>query len=284
MDIAEYCKAVRADVDEAMEQKVTSVLAGTLLAPQGRAAISRGIKSGKRLRGMLVCLVCESLGGERRDAMKLAVGIELVHAASLVHDDIIDRDEYRRGKPAVWRMAGIGSGGAILIGDFLYALGTEALAVLQGGYGHVVAKAMVQVALGASKEFVTPGMLNAGSCASRYAQPYQAAACLEDISRLKTGALFGAACKVGALAADVPNFADAAYLYGERCGEAFQSADDLADSKDHPDTSLLRNRIAERASFALEAIRDFPDNKYTAMLREMPQFMIDAMLGGTAQR
>lgn len=73
---------------------------------------------GKRLRPLLCLLVCSRLSGKTEPALPFAAGIELMHNFALVHDDIEDGDEYRRGRPAVWKKYGLPHG--INIGDYLF--------------------------------------------------------------------------------------------------------------------------------------------------------------------
>jgi len=75
---------------------------------------------GKRIRPALCALVCEALGGTREEALPFGVSIELLHNFALVHDDIEDGDEFRRGRPAVWIRYGLPH--AVNVGDYLFSL------------------------------------------------------------------------------------------------------------------------------------------------------------------
>lgn len=81
--------------------------------------------AGKRIRPLLCLLVCHSLGGDSRPALPFATAIELMHNFCLVHDDIEDGDEFRRGRPAVWKKYGLPHG--INIGDYLFTKIFQAL-------------------------------------------------------------------------------------------------------------------------------------------------------------
>ncbi len=85
-------------------------------------------KKGKRLRPILSLLVCEAICGDYKKALPLAVAIELVHNYSLIHDDIADRDEERRGRPTVWKLWGDGI--AINTGSVLYTLAYQVITTL----------------------------------------------------------------------------------------------------------------------------------------------------------
>ena len=82
--------------------------------------------SGKAVRAALAVLVCQAVGGHARRAVEAAVAVELVHNASLIHDDIIDGDALRRHWPTLWSVFGIPA--AILAGDALFFLANQVLA------------------------------------------------------------------------------------------------------------------------------------------------------------
>ncbi|MEC9071791.1 MAG: polyprenyl synthetase family protein, partial [Myxococcota bacterium] len=81
---------------------------------------------GKRLRGMIPLVVAANLGGDPEEALEIGVALELLHNATLVHDDLQDGDEVRRGAPAIW--ARWGAAQAINTGDALYFHGLARLA------------------------------------------------------------------------------------------------------------------------------------------------------------
>ncbi|MGI8906866.1 MAG: polyprenyl synthetase family protein [Candidatus Sumerlaeaceae bacterium] len=83
------------------------------------------INTGKRIRPLLCLLVCQALSGASRPALPFAAAIELMHNFCLVHDDIEDGDEFRRGRPAVWKRFGLPHG--INIGDYLFTKIFQAL-------------------------------------------------------------------------------------------------------------------------------------------------------------
>ena len=93
-----------------------------------RRALTGG---GKGIRQALAVLGAQAVGGEPRAGVPAAVAVELVHTFSLLHDDIMDGDALRRGRPAVWKA--YGTGPAVLAGDALFALGVETLAAARRG-------------------------------------------------------------------------------------------------------------------------------------------------------
>ena len=168
---------------------------------------------GKRVRPTVTILACEALGGDPHDAVDFAVGVELVHNASLVIDDIIDRSDVRRGKPSAW--AEYGYGPAIVCSDGLLG---EAFALLSvdDQATQIVAEAMVELGEGEATELA--------------AQPTNEREYME-LARRKTGALFRAAAELGAVAADADAYTvEALGEYAERVGVAFQIRDDVLDA------------------------------------------------------
>jgi geranylgeranyl diphosphate synthase type I len=172
---------------------------------------------GKLLRPSLVCFGCEALGGEPERALPLAAAIELVHTFSLVHDDIVDGDRVRRGRPTTW--VALGEHQAIHAGDGLLALAfrTAASARLPGdGVARSVsalAAATLAMVEGQALDLELEGKL-AGT------KVYL------EMAHAKTGALLGCALELGALAAGRPDLALPHREVGEVLGLAFQVRDD----------------------------------------------------------
>ena len=171
------------------------------------------LAGGKRVRPTVTLLACEALGGDPADAVDFAAGIELVHNASLVIDDIIDRSDVRRGTPSAW--AAHGCGPAIIASDGLLG---EAFGLFLGNERamEIVAESMVELGEGEATELV-----DRPSNEDEYMM----------LARRKTGALFRAAAELGAVAGE----ADAATVeafgeYAERVGVAFQIRDDVLDA------------------------------------------------------
>jgi hypothetical protein len=185
----------------------------------------RGLQAGKKIRGVLACMICQSLGGTLESAIPRATAVELIHAATLIHDDFVDQDRTRRNLPAVWTIEGARR--AVLIGDVIFATAIETMSLIGRDDGLVVAKAIAEISKGALHEPLDHRVL---------AQEIESGRAIgekyEDIIRLKTGILFGAACRLGAIAAHTDSvMQEACYQYGLRIGEAYQIADDLQDVK-----------------------------------------------------
>ncbi|MFI6639058.1 polyprenyl synthetase family protein [Streptomyces sp. NPDC050504] len=176
--------------------------------------------TGKAVRPALAVSCARAVGGTGREAAGAAVAVELAHAFSLVHDDIIDRDEVRRHRPAVWKAFGVPA--AVLTGDVLLALAHQVLADAPGP-----AKGRALSRLSRSVIELVEGEALDVSFESRSDVTQDEYAVM---ATGKTGALMGCACALGALAAGAGE-ARASHLasFGRHLGVAFQIADDLLD-------------------------------------------------------
>jgi len=180
------------------------------------------LSGGKRVRPTLTMLACEAAGGdplaEDSVAVDFAVGVELVHNASLVVDDIIDESELRRGETAAH--VAFGHGPAIIASDGLLGEAFDLFSADEHAM-QIVAEAMVELGMGEATELV--------------AIPSDEAEYM-DLARRKTGALFRAAAELGAVAADAdPYRVEAFGEYAERVGVAFQIRDDVLDETADPE-------------------------------------------------
>ncbi|MFM9025476.1 MAG: polyprenyl synthetase family protein [Planctomycetaceae bacterium] len=191
---------------------------------------------GKRLRPALALWACQACGGSWEAAAPAAVAVELIHAYSLVHDDLpaMDDDDLRRGRPTCHRA--FDEATAILCGDALQALAFETLA--RDLPPDRAGRACLVLARAAGAEALVGGQADdlaaergwIGSLAD--APAADQVAWMDRINRRKTAALFLAALELGGLAAG----ADAARLelvarFGRAFGQAFQIADDLLDAE-----------------------------------------------------
>jgi geranylgeranyl pyrophosphate synthase len=188
---------------------------GPLLA---RAAGDTLAAGGKRLRPLLVLICGEAANGAGREPLvRAGTAVELVHMATLVHDDVVDGAKLRRGRPTVYASAGRET--ATATGDFLFS---RAFALLERNGDRRQVRALAGACLALARgELVQREDAYARSIGvERYLYRCE----------LKTGSLFTAACSLGALAAgadDAP--ADALGRFGQRMGLAFQILDDVLD-------------------------------------------------------
>ena len=176
------------------------------------------LSGGKRVRPTVTILACETVGGAPKDAVDFAVGVELVHNASLVIDDIIDESAVRRGNPSAW--AAYGHGKAVVTSDGLIGEAFDLFSPSSRAMERV-AEAMVELGEGEATELVA-----VPSTEAEYM----------DLARRKTGALFRAAAELGGIAADADDETVRALgRYAERVGIAFQIRDDVLDAVADPD-------------------------------------------------
>ena len=275
----QYVRTRQDLIETRLEEVLSRVEPETLREELRHVALS----GGKRVRPTVTLLACETAGGDPEDAVDFAVGIELVHDASLVVDDIIDRSDTRRANPSAW--AEFGHGSAILASDGLLG---EAFSLFSPNPRalETVSRALVELGEGEASELVD--------------QPSSEAEYME-LARRKTGALFRAAAELGALAADADDDAvEALGQYAERVGVAFQIRDDVLDATadagdlgkptghdaemDRPSlvqvTDLtveeVNRRAHEQADEALAALASVEevDSRASEYLRELAEFVV----------
>jgi geranylgeranyl diphosphate synthase, type I len=182
------------------------------------------LPAGKLLRPIMTLHAAEAVGGAPADVLAAALGMEYLHGAAELHDDIIDDVAFRRGRPAAHVTYGVPS--AILTGDHLICRAFAAIVDEPGAASpdHVVAA--VAALAGAGSDLCRGQILEAQMVGDLDA----GARWYQDMIRLKTGALFRVVCHIGALLGGADgDFASALARYGEHVGLAFQIRDDLLD-------------------------------------------------------
>lgn len=185
---------------------------------------------GKRMRPLLVWHACAAGGGDPERALPAAAAIELIHAFSLVHDDLpgLDNDDLRRGRPTLHKHTSEAM--AILAGD---AMLTLAFKVVVDEIADPTLAAAIIRELGDSTTAMIAGQVYdtlGGFPEAAPGVPLDDASRLEVIHHNKTGALIRASCRMGALCAGAPAATlDALTVYGEAIGLMFQIVDDLLD-------------------------------------------------------
>ncbi|MHA1713500.1 MAG: polyprenyl synthetase family protein [Candidatus Ranarchaeia archaeon] len=184
-----------------------------------RYAMSSG---GKRIRPALCIACCQALDGKIEEALPFAIGVELIHNFSLVHDDIEDQDKTRRNLPSVWVKYGLAHG--VNIGDGIFALAFQA--VLKTPVKdkkkiqllRLMTEAIIAIAEGQTIDIDFHGRSDVTE--SEY---------FDSVSR-KTGYLLSTALKGGAIIADAPlKILEGLEQYGRGIGMAFQIRDDIID-------------------------------------------------------
>ncbi|KPQ01861.1 octaprenyl diphosphate synthase [Marinobacter sp. HL-58] len=172
---------------------------------------------GKRLRPLLVLLSSRALGYDRDDHLKLAAVIEFLHTATLLHDDVVDTSDMRRGRSTA--NARWGNAPSVLVGDFLYARAFEMMVELQDlRIMDVLSHATAVIAEGEVMQLMN--VKNPDLDEAQYMQ----------VIHNKTAMLFEAASHTGALLAGADkDREDALKDYGKHLGLAFQLVDDVLD-------------------------------------------------------
>jgi geranylgeranyl diphosphate synthase type II len=244
---------------------------------------------GKRLRPQLVLLAAEACGGSIETALPAAVAVEMVHAYSLVHDDLpaMDNDDLRRGRATCHRQ--FDEATAILAGDALLARAFEVLA-REISPPERAAACCAELGRAAGASALVGGQADDLAAEHRRVSLDQ----LQSIHRRKTGALFRASLALGAITADAsPEQRTALAGFGQPLGHAFQIVDDLLDVAGQEDVvgkrlgkdnehgkntypALLgvqesRRRAAELIDEAMAALAPFGER--AGALRDLAEFV-----------
>ena len=224
------------DADRLLVEEELARLLGTDPPQVGEPMRQLVEAGGKRLRPVLVML-CSRLGPayDPGRAAALAASLELIHTASLVHDDYVDESPRRRGRPTV--AASEGAARAVAVGDYYFAKATRTIAGLgEPAVTSTVAQAMESICRAQIDDYELRGRF-----------PGDRESYLKVI-RGKTAALFSASCVAGAqLAKAGPAVVAALACYGDLVGVAFQMTDDLVDFHEGSGKPLgqdVRERVA----------------------------------------
>lgn len=239
-----YAEAIDAEIETILHQgapyvaQINSYFFGWLDESFNRVD---NANKGKRLRPIMTLLACEAITGSYKPALPLAAVVEIIHNYSLIHDDIADRDDERRGRPTVWKLWGDGI--AINTGDALYTLAYKTILDLDLPSAKVVAMQKVVVdtaiALARGQHFDITFERRTDVNETMYL----------DMIAGKTAALIDAALRLGAMAGtDDTAIIDAYAEFGRHLGLAFQIQDDFlniwvdATITGKPQHSDLRNK------------------------------------------
>lgn len=215
LDIDDIRRLVRADslaVDRLILERLRSDVA--LINELGRYIVNSG---GKRLRPLLVLLAARACGYQGNAHIELAAVIEFIHTATLLHDDVVDASDLRRGNQtanAIW-----GNEAAVLVGDFLYSRSFEMMVS--------VGSMRVMEILSRTTNIIAEGeVLQLLNCHD----PDTTEARYRDVIRYKTAQLFEASARLGAVLGEQPEHIERAMAcFGMHLGTAFQLIDDALD-------------------------------------------------------
>src|SRR3989440_8572147 len=208
---------------EAWRDPIEKTINKTLKANFDRREANQIIKymfrtGGKRCRPLLVVLSAEALGGNPEEALEAAAAIEIIHAATLVFDDMIDKDQVRRGAPTI-HMA-FSNEKALTSGLFLASKGVQLLSNYKNSeVMRMIGSSLVDVSKGELLDVLSDRSASVSECIA--------------IADLKTASLFASAAGIGAAVAGVEG-KDLVGMqkYGRASGMAFQIRDDMLDFED----------------------------------------------------
>ncbi len=262
MMIGDYQKGCQQRVDGCLEALFVSPLPQLERLYQAmRYSVMNG---GKRVRPLLVYAACEALNGDKTDADGAACAVELIHAYSLVHDDLpaMDDDDLRRGQPTTHKA--FDEACAILAGDGLQSLAFEAMA--QAEHNPQDATLRLRMFAVLARAAGPAGMvggqaIDLGSVGLKLDRD-----ALELMHRHKTGALIEASVQLGALAsgrADADNLASLSQ-YARAIGLAFQVQDDILDVESdtatlgkHQGADIARDKPTYPALLGMDAAKAY---------------------------
>ena len=205
-NLNEYYRDVKAEFQRHIEREISKE--PKAIAP----LIRKGVGEGKQLRPILCRLVSDTLGGDAHSAFECGMALELIHCGTLIHDDWLDGDTFRREAPALWKE--FGSRTAILVGDLMVATGS-----LHGAISLATGKSLAN-----SGRKLTEGALADFTDKENYSESVY----LDRIKR-KTGALYSAAAELGALVSPRIDLAPQMHKFGETVGIMYQITDDYLD-------------------------------------------------------
>ena len=210
-------------------------------------------RAGKRMRPMLILLMAKNFGQITPSTQHAAVGLELLHTASLVHDDVVDESQERRGQASV--NATYDNKVAVLVGDFI--LSTALLNVAKTGDQRIVEYlAELGRTLSNGEILQLPNIQNQEISEEVYYQ----------VIKQKTAALFEACAAIGALSAGADeNLVEEAKRFGQNLGIIFQIRDDIFDYYDSPEIGKPTGNDMAEGKLTLPVIYALNNSSYESM-------------------
>lgn len=232
------------------------------------------LNGGKRIRGFLVMQFCRAFNGDENSALPYACAIEMIHASSLVHDDLpcMDNDDWRRGKPSTHKV--FGEAIALLSGDALMVKAFERVNNNNRSTAQSNARAFSVLAQSTGDL----GMLGGQTMDIFAAKKELDLNSLVRLYTMKTGKLISASAKLGCIASGVLENDDrykAAVKYAENVGLAFQIIDDILDYRDgkselnsflaHLSIDDAKSKAEELTRTGIEAIAPYDDGTLSSL-------------------
>ncbi|HHY12899.1 MAG TPA: polyprenyl synthetase family protein [Firmicutes bacterium] len=216
--------------------------------PALRDAVHYSVSGGKRLRSIIMLSVYNQLSKSKDEPMAFAVGIEMIQAYSLVHDDLpcMDDDDYRRGRLSCHKR--FGEAVALLCGDALLTMAFESMLSCKNVPQGRVLRAALEIAKAAG-----PCGMVGGQVLDLISEGQTGACCnVPEMYKMKTGALFEGSARVGAILAGAScDTVDSAASWGRLFGYAYQIIDDIEDAgaggKEETKNTLLKTLTVKQA-------------------------------------
>ena len=232
------------------------------------------LNGGKRIRGFLVMQFCRAFDGDENSALPYACAIEMIHASSLVHDDLpcMDNDDWRRGKPSTHKV--FGEAVALLSGDALMVKAFETV----NNNNRLTAQSNARAFSVLAQSTGDLGMLGGQTMDIFAAKKELDLDSLVRLYSMKTGKLISASAKLGCIASGVLENDDrykAAVKYAENVGLAFQIIDDILDYRDgkselnsflaHLSIDDAKSKAEELTRSGIEAIAPYDDGTLSSL-------------------
>lgn len=282
----EYIEKVNSELDKYKYAEISRCGSQKEIAEAMWYTLSAG---GKRVRAVLVMEFCRVCGGDVDDALSAACAIEMIHAFSLIHDDLpcMDNDDFRRGKPSCHKA--FDEATALLAGD---ALQNKAIEIISNDE-KLSDTVKVKLISCLSKAVGVHGMIGGQVIDTNCQSKLTTSESLLEMYRMKTGALISAACEMGCICAKAYDKIDSAEKFGECLGLAFQIVDDIldivgdekelgkpigSDSLNEKNTFAVLSGIERSRAFvqkltddAVCALSDFDDNCF---LNELSSYLM----------
>ena len=227
---------------------------------------------GKRLRPILVLFSAKLFSEVNEQTLRSATFVEIIHSATLIHDDVVDNADERRGKSSV--KAKFGNLSAVLAGDYLLA---KAMLLLANPGDHAILQEMLSTTAAMSEGELMQGSVGLSYHGSRCDAPQQRLPQCDspadhylDIITRKTAMLMRSCCVAGALSVDAtPEQVQQISDFGLNFGILFQLRDDLLDGENIEQAKALLPIYYENT---LKALESFPPSEITETLRDLTAF------------
>ncbi len=283
MDLKPYLKQRQGLVNRALERYLPppNSVPGRIHEAMRYSVLGEG----KRIRPILTLAACEAVGGKGSEALHAACALELIHAYSLVHDDLpaMDDDDFRRGRPSCHKKFGEALG--VLTGDALltYAFelltranSAEANGAVSSNGSHHGAGVHLRVIREVAKAVGTEGMVGGQVADVAIPKAKLDSRAMNFINTRKTGALISGSVRVGALLGrGSPAAYKALCTYGDKIGLVFQLVDDLLDKDGAVRLSggdPVRRQAERLTAQAISALK--PLGKRAEPLQELARFIL----------